>query len=98
MELPTPVALIWSLTLVVAIVVIIPVTVRLLHRALNAARRIDFYTARALEAGLGVAANTANVAALRETVSLGAAAVDVTGSIEAHTATIEQVMTTRGRE
>src|SRR5262249_41775133 len=50
-------------------VVVVPLALYLLHRALRAARSIERYTREALEAGGGIAANTAAIAALEETVA-----------------------------
>ena len=51
MEVPAVVYVIWWVTLIVAVVVVLPLAVYLLHRTLVAARQIERYAARALEAG-----------------------------------------------
>ena len=60
---------IWGLTLGVITFVVVPLALYLLHRALRAARSIERYTREALEAGAGIAANTAAIAALGETLA-----------------------------
>ena len=50
---------IWGITLGVITFVVVPLALYLLHRALRAARSIERYTREALEAGAGIAANTA---------------------------------------
>ena len=66
---PEAVFWIWGLTLGVITFVIVPLALYLLHRALRAARFIERYTREALEAGAGIAANTAAIAALEETIT-----------------------------
>ena len=60
---------IWGITLGVITFVVVPLAIYLLHRALRAARSIERYTREALEAGAGIAANTAAVASLEETIA-----------------------------
>ena len=60
---------IWGITLGVITFVVVPLAIYLLHRALRAARSIERYTREALEAGAGIAANTAAIAALGETIA-----------------------------
>jgi hypothetical protein len=67
--IPDAVYWIWGVTLGVITFVIVPVALYLLHRALRAARSVERYTRESLEAGAGIAANTAAVAALGETIA-----------------------------
>ena len=60
---------IWGITLGLITFVIVPLALYLLHRALRAARSIERYTREALEAGAGIATNTAAIAALEETIT-----------------------------
>jgi hypothetical protein len=60
---------IWGITLGVITFVVVPLAIYLLHRALRAARSIERYTREALEAGAGIAANTAAIGALEETLA-----------------------------
>lgn len=81
--------------LTVSVVVVLPIVVYLLHRTLTAARMIEAYAARSLEAGLGVAENTADIAALDETIEHAGKVVDAAGRIEEHTALIANVLAGR---
>jgi hypothetical protein len=80
--------ILWALTLAVAVLVVLPILVHLLHRALVAARNIERYTADALAAGVGIAKNTEAVAALRETIRVAGALLEGAGAIDKHTAAI----------
>lgn len=95
MEAPTAVYVIWWATLIVAVVVILPLAVYLLHRALRAAQQIERYAAIALQAGVGVAGNTANIAALEQTISVASDALGTAQAIERHTGAIEEVLASR---
>lgn len=94
-DLPTAVAVIWWVTLALAGFVILPLVAYLLHRALDAARQIDRNAARALEAGLGVAGNTANIAALDQTIATATTILDTAERIETHTGQIAGVLAGR---
>ena len=95
MEIPIAVYVIWWATLIVAVVVVLPLAVYLLHRTLRAARQIERYAARSLEAGLGIAGNTENIAALEGTISTATGILQTTRAIEEHTGTIEEVLASR---
>ena len=91
MEIPIAVYVIWWVTLIVAVVVVLPLAVYLLHRALMAARQIERYAALALEGGVGIAGNTENIAALEGTITTATGILKTARSIEEHTGTIEEV-------
>jgi hypothetical protein len=95
MEVPVIVYVLWWATLVVAVVVVLPLAVYLLHRALMAARQIEQYAAKSLEAGLGIAGNTANIEALEATISTATEILSTSGNIKEHTGTIEEVLAGR---
>ena len=95
MEIPIAVYVIWWATLIVAVVVVLPLAVYLLHRTLRAARQIERYAARSLEAGLGIAGNTENIAALEGTISTATGILQTARAIEEHTGTIEEVLASR---
>lgn len=95
MEIPLAVYVIWWATLVVAVVVVLPLVVYLLHRTLRAARQIERYAARALQAGVGIAGNTENVSALEGTISTATGILETTRSIEERTGAIEEVFEAR---
>jgi hypothetical protein len=82
------VAAIWAGMLLATVVGVVPVVVRLLRRALTAARNIERYTAEILTAGVGIAENTRHVAALKETRAVAPRLVATAQSIEQHAATI----------
>ena len=63
------IAAIWWVMLIATVVVIVPMAVGLLFRAVTAARSIERYTAEALAGGVGIAQNTANVVALQQTIA-----------------------------
>jgi len=94
-EVPTVVYVIWWLTLIVAVVVVLPLAVYLLHRTLMTARQIERYAAEALAAGLGVARNTENISALEGTISTATEILETSRSIEEHTGIIEEVLAAR---
>ena len=86
---------IWAATLLLVVVVIVPLAVLLLHRALRAAISIRRYLDEMLAAGVGVAGNTASIAALDDTISVAGTMVEVAGNIKQHSATIASVLATR---
>ena len=94
-EIPTAVYVIWWVTLIVAVVVVLPLAVYLLHRTLDAARQIERYAARSLESGVGIAKNTENIAALEGTISTAGEILETTRAIEEHTGTIQEVLAAR---
>ena len=79
---------IWAITLAVVTVVIVPLAVYLLHRTLRAARSIERYTREALEAGAGIAANTAAIAALAETIAAAKSLLEAAELLKRRTAEI----------
>lgn len=95
MHVPTAVFVIWWITLIVAVVVVLPLAWYLLHRAFKAARQIERYAAKTLEAGVGVAGNTANIAALKETITVATAILGTATAIEQHAGVIEGALTSR---
>jgi hypothetical protein len=86
---------IWAATLLVVVVVIVPLAVRLLHRALTAAIAIRRYLDEMLAAGAGIAGNTASIRALDDTITVGSAMVRVAGDIQSHSGTIATVLAQR---
>lgn len=91
---PTATAIWWA-TLVVTLVVFVPLAWYLLHRTWHAARQIRRYTERALEAGVGIADNTASLTALEETVGLVGQASAVTGEIGERATTLVETLLAR---
>lgn len=95
MELPLLVTVLWWLLLAVAVFVVLPLLVYLLHRALNAARGIERNFAATLEAAKGVAGNTANIAALNDAIAVAGRILETAGRIEEHSGTIESALSAR---
>jgi len=94
-EIPTVVYVLWWITLILAVFVVLPLAVYLLHRALMAARQIERYAAKALTAGVGIAGNTENIQALEGTISTATGILETAKNIEEHSGTIEEVLATR---
>jgi len=67
---------IWIITLLIVLLVIVPLAVSLLRRALQAARNIETYFRDMKEAGLRIAEHTAAVPALDQTIETGDEARD----------------------
>ncbi len=82
------IAAIWWGMLIATVAAVVPVSVTLLSRALVAARNIERYTAEALAGGVKIAGNTANVAALKDTISVASGLLAGAGSIKEHTGAI----------
>ncbi len=95
MQGPAAVYVIWWIMLVLAVVVVLPVVLYLLHRLWRAAHSIERYTGEALAAGLGIARNTAAIGALDETVRLGGELGSVAASIRRHSSAIEKTLADR---
>lgn len=90
------VGVIWTGMLIATVVGIVPVVVGLLRRALAAAGNIERYTAEILSAGVGIADNTAHVAALKETLAVAPGLLAGAGSIERHAAAIASALAPAG--
>ncbi len=86
---------IWGITLAVAILLVLPATIYLLHRTLNAARGIEHYFAEMRDAGVGIAGNTQHITALDDTIAVATQILGTAGSINDHTATIETTLAAR---
>jgi hypothetical protein len=91
----TVVYVIWIIVLLVAVLVILPLTVALLQRTLNAARNIERYFAEMRDAGLGIHNNTQHVKALDDTISVATQLLETAGSINDHASTIETALSAR---
>jgi hypothetical protein len=88
---------IWLATLLVAVGVIVPLAVLLLHRTLRAAISIRRYLDEMLAAGVGIAGHTAAIAALDDTIATATTMVGVAGSIKEHSGTIASVLAQRAQ-
>src|SRR5215212_10100578 len=86
------VAAIWWGMLIATVLGVVPLVVGYLTRARQAAERIEQYTAEILAAGVGVAQNTANVAALQDTIAVAPQLVAGAESLAHHAAQIEAAL------
>ena len=86
---------IWWVVLLLVVVVIVPLAVALLHRTLRAAISIRRYLDEMLTAGVGIAGNTASIAALDDTIGVAGAMVEVAGGLKQHSGTIASVLAAR---
>jgi len=90
----TAVYVLWIIALAV-VVLLLPVVLYALSRLLQAALHIKRYTADMLTAGLGVAGNTKNIAALEDTIQTATTMLSVAGNIDQHSAAIENLLSSR---
>ncbi len=86
---------IWWIGLIVTLVIFVPLSVYLLHRAFIAARSIRRYAADALTAAAGIAGNTQHVPALNSTIAVGVAMIGVAGEISQKLDTAATVLKSR---
>lgn len=84
----------WWITLIVT-VLLVPVAWWLLHRTWRAARQIRRYTERSLEAGVGIAGNTAAVRELQTTLEMVAGLSATAAEIKEGTAALRDVLSNR---
>lgn len=89
---------IWIVTLLIVVLVIVPVAVSLLGRALAAARAIEHYLADMLEAGVKIAGHTEAVPALDTTLATARAMGPVAQAIEEKTGVVATLLSERAKE
>lgn len=85
---PAIVFWIWGITLGIVTFVVVPLALYLLHRTLLAAQAIERYTREALEAGAGIASNTAAIAALEETIQAASSLLEATQMLKRQAADV----------
>lgn len=96
---PAAVLALWWIALALTVVVIVPLAVYLLHRAWRAARNIQLYSEAALEAGGGIAGNTALIPALDDTIAAAGPVIERAASIHELTSTVAGLLRRRaGKE
>ncbi len=95
MTVTTAGLVIWMMLLIVIAVIILPLAVGLLRRALKASRKIEAYLADMLTAGVGIAGHTAAVPALDQTIELALAMKPVAEGIEAKTGAVAGLLAER---
>lgn len=93
--LPTAVYAIWWTVLLIVIVVIVPLAIALLHRTLLAALSIRRYLAEMLQAGAGIAGNTASVTALNDTIAVAGGMLKTAASLKQHSGVVAEVLSKR---
>ncbi|MBA3562559.1 MAG: hypothetical protein H0W33_00825 [Gammaproteobacteria bacterium] len=96
--LPTSVYVIWWLALGVVVIFIVPLAIMLLHRTLRAALSIRRYLREMLEAGAGIAGNTASIAALNDTLAVAGNMVETSDMLAVHSGTIAEALAQRAAE
>lgn len=92
---PQAVYIIWTITLAIVILVIVPLAVYLLHRTYKAARSIERYFAEMAAAGVGIAENTSHIKALEDTIQVATTILSVAGNINSHAVTIKDTLAGR---
>ena len=95
--LPTAVYVIWWGVLLLVLVVIVPLAVALLHRTFLAAWSIRRYLRDMLQAGVGIANNTAPISALKDTIGVAGALVQTAGAIRQHSSAAAAVLAERAQ-
>ncbi len=86
------VVIVWGLTLLIVLGVVVPAVLGLVYRLIRAARNIDQYSKSSLQAGLGIAGNTANITALNDTIQVAGQILEVAKSIDSHCEAIEKLL------
>lgn len=89
---PPAVFWIWGITLAVVTLIVVPLALYLLHRTLRAAMSIERYTRESLEAGVGIASNTAAISALDETIAAATSLLEATQKLRQRTADISEAV------
>ena len=89
---------IWGVTLAIVALIIVPVALSLLGRALTAARNIEGYFHDMLEAGVEIAGHTEAISALNDTIATAAAMKLVAEGIEAKTGVVAGMLSKRAEE
>lgn len=94
-NVPTSVIVIWWIALILTAIVVLPLAVYLLHRTLRVARQIEFYLARARDAGAGIATNTADVDRLNTTLNAAPSLLEPADNIERGSQTLTRTLINR---
>lgn len=90
----SPVEVLWTILLVVAVIVLGPI-IRLLHKTLMAAINIERYLKEMKEAGLGIAGNTEHIKALNSTIEVAGGILESAGKINSNAETIKVTLGNR---
>jgi hypothetical protein len=89
---------IWIVTLLTVVIVIVPVAVSLLSRALRNARAIEGYLSDMLDAGIKIVGHTEAVSALDDTLDAAGATIPVAERIETKTGAVAGMLAARAEE
>lgn len=93
------VQVLWSVLLVVAILVVVPLVLYQAWRLIWAARNIRMHFETTLTAAAGVIQNTAPTKpALAQTIGVATDILGVAGNLDAHSGAIEGLLTQRARQ
>lgn len=90
----SPVEVLWTILLVVAVIVLGPI-IRLLHKTLMAAINIERYLKEMKEAGFGIAGNTQHIKALNSTIEVAGGILESAGKINSNAETIKVTLGNR---
>lgn len=91
-EVPTAVYVIWWVAIAIVVLVVVPLAVYLLRRALGAAWSIQGYMDEMLGAGVQIAGHTGAVTALNDTIGTATTMVEVAGGLKGNTGEIVRVL------
>ncbi len=94
-NIPNSVFAIWIATLAIVVLVVVPVAVALLRRALRAAWSIEHYLRDMTDAGLLIASNTAAIPVLDETIGTAVAMKPVADNIRDKSAVVAAMLAQR---
>lgn len=86
--LSTLVATVWIIMLVATVLVVVPILLAHLSRAVTAARNIERYTQEALDGGVKIVENTQCIPALQDTIGVATQLLAGADAIEQHTRAI----------
>lgn len=94
-DVPGAVYVIWWLVLAVAVFIVLPLILYLLHRTLRAARHIERYFAETLEAGVAIVQSTGAEPALNDTIAVATGILETAGAIEQKAGAAASVLASR---
>ena len=86
---------IWTLTLAIVVIAIVPLAISLLARALRNARSIEGYLSDMLSAGVKIAGHTQAVSELNQTILAAGALQAVAPAIEEKTGVVAEILSKR---
>lgn len=91
------IATVWIVTLVI-VLILTPVVLYLCWRLVRGARNIEHHFEVTLKAATGVAAGTAAIPALQDTITVAGGMLQTAGSIDQHSGAIAGLLAARLRE